>query len=1034
MKLNLRLGDCYALTKYKLKQYKIRYISLLAVLTIMCLYARAQRPDSSGPVLSGIVIGNHGNPMVGATIAIEGSSLHTQTDSKGYFSLIPAHAKGNLVISFLGYETERLAFDAGTVAESITIKLQKKTNLLDEPVVIGYGTTNQRHNTGSVSKVSQIEIANTPAFNPIAALSGRVSGLVVTQSNGVPGSSHHVQLRGRNSITQGSEPLYIIDGVPFATGGEFLNSMGAAVGSLIGTPQQPASGLSPFNLINAEDILSIEILKDADALAIYGSRGANGVILITTKAGEAGPTIFNASIGKGIGKAHASFRFLNTPEYVAMRKEALKNDGVEPSANPNDPGYAPDIMLWDTTRYTNLQKLLTGGTAKYTNYQLSASGGTTQTRFYIGSAYKKESAVFPGGQYNDLASVNSRLSHRSLDGRLLLSLTSTISRSVNRSTASDLSTFLWLPPTVPALYDSKGDLNWEENGYRFDNPLSYLERTYKAVSEGGIHNLSVSYELFKDLTIKANVGYNLNKVDERAATPQRAFDPDKGLKSSTRFANGASSHWIVEPQVSYGLVAGKSKFDFLLGGSWQHTERSNRFMRGDGFADDLLMGAIASAEDIMVSNSYSQYRYQALFGRITYNIANKYSVNLSGRRDGSSRFGPGRQYANFGAVGIAYIISNERFLEKNRILSFAKFRGSYGVTGNDQISDYQYLDAWEPTSFHYTGGQGINPVRLFNPNYAWETNRKLEAAFEMGFFKDKVLVTTAFYQNRSSNQLINYRLPIQAGFQSILRNFDALVQNQGWEFSAQTQQLEVGQLRWDVHLNLSIHRNKLLKFPNLASSSYANALVIGKSLGIRQGYEWLGVNPETGIHEFRDVDGSGGINGRADYVILGDTDPKFYGGFGQTLLYRGFGLDMLFDFRKQTGLSYLIQSVYTMAGREFNQPSVVLDRWQTSRPVTSIQRFGALTGTDAYPAFQSYFRNSSGIYTDASFVRLRSATLSKTFTGIWLSRYGINHLKVNIQGQNLFTWSEYKVGHPETQNYLALPPLRTFHLGINFQF
>ncbi len=885
----------------------------------------------------------------------------------------------------------------------------------------GYYTTTRKTSTGNIARVTAEDIANTPAFNPLASLAARVPGLVVSQSNGVPGSSYQVQLRGRNSITQGSEPLYIINGVPFAVGGEFLNSMANATGSLSGGFNSPASGLSPFNMINAEDIMSIEVLKDADALAIYGSRGANGVILITTKSGQAGETRIDAGFQQGYGRANHRFRMSNTREYVAMRKEAFANDGLVPSADPRNPGYAPDLMLWDTTRYTDLQELLTGGTAGFTNAQLGISGGTGQTRFRIGGAYKKESGVTPGGQSNNLASLNAQVSHASVDGRLQLALTSGISKSMNQSTATDLSAYITLPPNLPTLHDGEGNLIWEESGYAFDNPLSYLEQQYNGISDNSSVNLTASYRVFKGFTAKLNTGYLKSNMDEIATTPQTAYDPTKNLNSSLRLAEGGASSWIVEPQITYRVVLNRLTLDAMFGGTWQHSRRGNRSMQGDGFADDLLIGAIEAATAITVTNNFGEYNYQAAFGRLAFSYEDRYVLNFTGRRDGSSRFGPGRQYANFGAVGAAWVISEEPFMEGNGLISFAKLRGSYGITGNDQINDYQYLDAWETTFFTSLDGPGIRPIRSFNPEYAWEVNRKLEFGAEISLFRNRLFLTAAFFSNVSDNQLIDYRLPSQAGFNSMLRNFGATVQNRGWEFSIDLRHMRIGELQWDTRFNGTVHRNRLLAFPGLGESSYASTLIIGQSLNVRQGYHYNGIDAEARVYRFKDIDGDGNLSFPNDYVITGLLDPKFYGGVTNTLTYGLISLDAQVDFRLTDGVNFRGRLPNAAApGRLVNQPV-------THAPS---QRFTATTSSDAYIHYLRYVQGSALTMVDASFVRLRSVNLSFDVSHVIPERFRLSAVGFFLQAQNALTLSKYRIGDPETQNFLRLPPLTTVHAGI----
>ncbi|WP_353197512.1 SusC/RagA family TonB-linked outer membrane protein, partial [Parapedobacter defluvii] len=937
--------------------------SLLAVATIMCLYAHAQRPDTSGTV------------------------------------------------------------PPGEIRDTLTIQ--------EVEINAGYYTTTRKMSTGSIVRISEKEIANTAAFNPLASLTGRVPGLAVTQSNGIAGSSYQVQLRGRNSITQGSEPLYIVNGVPFVTGGELLNTISSAAGSVIGSAAKPATGLSPFNLINAEDIVSIDVLKDADATAIYGSRGANGVILITTRSGVQGKTQVDVGLKRGVGRAPFRFRMLNTQEYVAMRKEAFRNDDVEPAGIAGNPGYAPDIMVWDTTRYTDLQDLLTGGTAHFTNLQLGISGGSPQWRYRLGGAHKRESGVLPGDQHNDLSFISAQLSYSSGDNRFGLDFSSKWSLNTNNVSATDLTSFLLLPPNVPSLYTADGELNWYEDGYGFENPLAYSLRTNRSRTSANFLQLSTRYSIWKTLLFKLNVGYNINAVEEKAISPKASNHPDRNIASSLQLANGSFRNLIAEPQLAFHRVLGPFSIDVMAGGTWQRTERLGQQMLGMGFANDLLLESIGAAGDVRVSNSQSDYRYQAVFGRAAVNYGDKYVVNITGRRDGSSRFGPGEQFANFSAIGAAWIISEEPFLRSSRIVSLAKVRASYGTTGNDQISDYQFLDAWQSTTYPYLQQVGIKPVRLYNPDYAWEVNRKFESAIELGLLRDRIFLSIGYFRNRSDNQLINYRLPTATGFQSILRNFGAVVENRGVEVALHAQPVAGRRFQWDIAFNATFQRNRLLEFPGLETSSYANTLIVGEPLNIRQGYAWLGVDAVSGVHMFDDRDGSGSVSGRADYRIIGHTNPRVFGGMTNTVSFANLRFSFLLDFRQQRGAAYYTEPSLSVPGMEGNQTSFVLGRWRPGATGTGIQRFSAINGSDAYRAFNTLLRNSSATLVDASFIRCRNVNLSYSLPTQLVKRASLGGLSVFLQADNLFTISGYQGGDPETQQLLVLPPLRTVHLGIN---
>jgi TonB-linked SusC/RagA family outer membrane protein len=981
-------------------------------------------------VLKGKVVSEEGGePLVGATVTIKNAGIKALTDANGGFIINGYKPEGILVVSYVGYGIKEIPFDSKDT-KTLTIQLIPNDNVLDEAVVIGYGQTTRRLNTGSVSKVTAEDIAKQPVGNPLAALQGRVPGMVVTQTSGVPGAAINVQIRGQSVLDLArstNDPLFIIDGVPFAQGNENLNQLSSAANNPRATAE---GGLSPLNMINPADIESIEILKDADATAIYGSRGANGVILITTKKGKEGNLRFTLNSYMGISRAPATMEMLSTAEYLQMRKEALTNDGDEPNVN-----NAPDLFLWDTTRYTDWRKSLIGGTASTHDLQGTVTGGNEYTRFSLGTSYRYENTVFPGDMANKRGAAHLSLNHRSANDKLTLALTANYSNSTNNLATRDLTMFLNLPPHFPNLEDARGGLVFGENGLSFNvvgaaNPLSYTRQHYKAESESFVNNLLLGYKLLPYVSVRLSAGYNTLKGSETSLQPSTSLDPASNQLPFADFGNSATTSWIMEPQIEFlkdGVIHGK--LNVLLGGTWQASNRRSTMLNATGYTNDLLLSSINAAGAVRATNSYNEYRYQAFFGRINYNVDDKYIVNITGRRDGSSRFGTNNRFANFGALGLAWLFSREQLISDNlSFLSFGKLRFSYGITGNDQIGNYLYLDTWQSTAQPYQGIPGLRPSRLFNGDFQWEVNRKMEVALELGFFEDLLLLNTNFYRNRSSNQLISYNLPNTTGFLNITRNLPAKVENRGLEFVLSNRSLELGHLKWTGSLNATFPKNTLLKFPGIEESSYANRYEEGQSLNVIKRLEFLGVDPETGLYRFTDVNGDGVLNSR-DYQVLGSTDPKFYGGFQNTFTYQRFDLSLFFEFRKQLGQNYYVTQSSYQPGFFYNQPVLARDRWKQPGDDAAIQKLTGRRGGAAGQAI-SNLGLSNAVYSDASFIRLRNVSLAYNLPPVIAEKMKLQQCRIYFQGQNLFVWSNYIGSDPETQNMYMLPPLRTFTMGI----
>jgi TonB-linked SusC/RagA family outer membrane protein len=970
--------------------------------------------------IRGRITNEQGEPLAGVTITVKGTTNGTASNENGEFILKDAAPNAILIFSSIGYYTQEINLQGRT---NITVQLKIEVSNLDETVVIAYGTTTKRLNTGSVGKVTASEIGKQPVSNPLAALQARVPGLLITQSSGIPGSAFKVQIRGQNSLIQGSEPLFIVDGVPFIFGNTNINQL------------TTAASLSPFNLINPNDIESIEVLKDADATAIYGSRGANGVILITTKKGIAGKTKVNINVYTGISRVTRTMNMLNLQQYIDMRKEAFKNDGVSMTTFS-----APDLLLWDSTRYTDLKKLLIGGTAHTTDAQLSFSGGNENTKFLMGGGYHKETTVFPTDLADTRSSFHFNLNHISSSKKFVLTLIANYSLAKNQLPTADLTNGIKYSPNIK-LYDSSGKLNWEEGGVPFWNigvnhPLGDLYTKYTGAFQNLISNLQISYRILPGLNLKTSLGYNLAFTDENKIYPSTSISPYDGTKPYSFFSTGNNKSWIAEPQVEYTKQISQNKFSILLGSTWQKNTSTALNTDASEYSSDLLLNSISGAGKIITRNLYSEYRYAALFGRLGYQLKDRYILNLTGRKDGSSRFGPDDRFSYFGSMGFAWIFSSEKIISKSLpFLSYGKIRGSLGTTGNDQIGNYKFLDTWTSSSGTYQNIPGLSPTALFNPNLAWESVKKIETAIELGFLKDRILMTVAYFRNRSGNQLASYALPIQTGFSSVSKNFDALIQNKGVEVSFTSKNITSKNLKWTSSFNLTVLRNKLLAFENLSTSSYFNTYVVGQALSTRKLYEYTGVDPNSGIYQFTDVDRNGVFN-TSDQIIFKNIDPKFYGGFINSISYKNFELDITLEYKKQEGLNYLnTLSLFPPGyGPNKNQPIVVLNRWQKPGDITDIGKFTGTFGSPAYTATINNLTQSNAIYGDASYIRLKNVSLSYRIPGKWTTKIKLDESRIYFQAQNLFTITNYVGSDPENQNLYVLPPLRTITAGMILNF
>jgi len=965
--------------------------------------------------IGGKVVNEKGEPIAGVTVTVKGTSIAVTSDNEGIFLLKNVTEKAILEFSYLGYKTKEVmaSKEMGTIKMELSV-----VKLAEVTINAGYYTVKDTERTGSISRVTTTDIEKQPVNNVLATMQGRMAGVHIVQNSGMPGGGFTIEIRGQNSLRlDGNNPLYVVDGVPYSSqdiGSDYT------VGNIPGRT-------SPLNSINPGDISSIEVLKDADATAIYGSRGANGVVLITTKKGKVGKTIFSTSFSSGFGKVTRFMNLMNTEQYLGMRSEAYANDGVA-----NYPEDAYDINgSWDQNRNVNWQKELIGGTATYNNLQSSLSGGSAQTQFLFSGNFNKETTVFPGDFDYLKANAHFNLNHESENKKFRINFTTGYAAQLNSLPSIDLTRdAITLPPNAPALHDGSGKLNWENS--TFNNPLAQQEGKIKGKTYDLITNVLLSYNLGSGFIAKSSFGYTDLRQNQLNLLPSTIYNPAYGLGSevSALFSNIVNrSSWIIEPQLNWTGAIGKAKIETLVGTSFQRQKADQLVNVSEGFTSNSLMENPASAAFHLILNSdETVYKYQAFFGRINLNLQEKYFLNLTGRRDGSSRFGPGRHFANFGAIGTAWIFGKENFIKDNlSFLSFGKLRASFGISGNDQIGDYQYLDTYSTSGSTYQGISGLQPTRLFNPNFSWEANRKLEVALETRFLNDRIFTIVGWFRNRSSNQLVGIPLPGTTGFSSLQANLEAEVQNSGLELSLQTVNIKTNKFSWATTFNLTSLKNKLLTFPELEASSYKNQYVIGQSLNIVKLYHYTGIDVSTGRYEFEDVNRDGVISSPDDKTTIKNLSPKYFGGLQNQLQYGNVQLDFMFQFVKQLNFNENFQMA--MPGTMANQPIGVTEHWQN--PV-NIGRYQAYSNSNVELRVASTrFNQSNAVISDASFIRLKNVSFSYDLPKSWTKKFSC---KLSLQGQNVLTFTPYKGVDPEFRSPGYLPPLRIYTAKIQFIF
>lgn len=999
-------------------------------------------------VISGQILDADGQPLIGATINVKGTSLATQSGPNGRFT-IEASSGQVLVISYIGYQEREIAITPSLITSSerrpVAINLTLSENTLEDVVVnAGYYSVRQRDATGSISQIDAKTIEKQPVTNPLHALQGRIPGVMISQTSGQPGAGVSVNIRATGSLLSGTDPLYIVDGVPFVS--EPLYTAGGNTTRNL----QPAYGNSPLNMMNPFDIESISVLKDADATAIYGSRGANGVILITTKRGKVGKTGIDVNVSTGISSVPDLHRVksMTLSQYLEVRRTAFANAGVTPNET-----NAPDLLTWDTTKTTDWQDLLFGGTAQATDASLSISGGTAQTNFLLSGTYHKEGQVIPGDYDYQRGALNLAVNHQSIDSRFGVNVSVNYGVDENNSAARPFQTVdlggvaYSTAPNMP-LYDDTGEnLYWFNSSLLpYINPLSYTFVRYTANTNNLVGNISLHYNPLPGLNLKASSSYNRSMLYQQNLNYTKSLSPYGGSRPSSYFQENYTSSWNFEPQAEYIRDISQGRMTLLAGATFQgSTYNQPYYIYAGDFTSDYLLTNFTSGGNYYLLSFNSAYKYNSFFGRFNYNWKERYILNATYRLDASSKFAVGKRTGSFYALGAAWIFSSEPFVQNHLPwISFGKLRSSYGRTGNDQIGNYQFYDTYTTSSYAYDDIVGLVPTLAPNPELTWEVNRKFEAAIDLGFLKDRIALSAAWFINRTPNPLVSYPLANLSGFSSYTANMNATIQSSGPEFELHTQNIKNRNFSWNSSFNISFPQNKLAAFPDIERTSYINSRIVGESLSAVRLFQYTGIDPETSLPAFLDANGDGVSNypqtglaayGLGDYVTVGNRDPDFFGGFNNAFQYKGFQLDVFIQFvgrRMVPGIENSQFTTYPFPGyNPVNLSSGYYDLFEQTDGKIATTQFAFSPGSP-YIAGYMYARSSATI-SNAAYARLKNVSLSYTLPADWVKRAKMSNCIVFARAQNLFTVTNFNGYDPESAAS-NIPPFRTIVFGGKFSF
>ena len=1006
--------------------------------------------------ITGKVVDEKGVPVSGASVLERGTKNGTNTTNDGTFSL-NVKSGATLVVSGLGYEAKQLTASSG----NLMIQLTTEVKSLNEVVVTGFGSQIKKDLTGNIARVKGKDIEFMPTPSVDAALQGKAAGVYVNSQSGKLGQAISVRVRGSSSISAGNEPLYVVDGVPVTVSSQ--SSYGGATNPLVD--------------LNPNDIESIEVLKDASAGAIFGSRAANGVVLITTKKGKNGKTNVTVNVQTGNSQSSRRVPFLNSEQYAELLQEGAKyiDDFYgTPVTDPfSETQYVKDWM--DYFSYGNWTKDpkktyewqdVVFQKGQYRQADLQMSGGNEKTKFFISGQYLDQSGIIIG---NRLERMTARMNvdHKANDW-LTIGLTTNFARTYNRRLPDDnafsnpLQSVALMPMTPNIIPDGQpgaglpaGTPPGDPNIPMYYNPqLSIDYGNFTAVSFRNFSSGYATIKLMPGLTFQSEMGIDIMSQQEDG------YFQSQTVRNQTRAVRGIGTNrgtfitnYNTNNYFNYTKTLGKSDINATLGMQYQQSSNKTNFVEGTDFPSNSYQ-TIASAATISGgSSTESGFRFLSYFLRANYKYNDKYLLSLSGRIDGSSRFGANSRSGFFPAVSAGWVLSNEKFLRGFQPLSFLKLRASYGIVGNAEIGNFPQLALFAGDR-GYAGIGGQAPSQIGNPDLRWETNTQFDIGFDFGFFNNRLTGEIDYYNRRSDDLLLRVNIPTSTGFGSVVRNLGSL-ENKGVEFVLNTQNM-VGDFKWSTSLNVAFNRNKVLningqiidggigRLPNRAMEGYA--------LGVFFGVEYAGVNPANGDAQFykntNNADGSldrtvlsNSQFNQAQRQVIGDPNPDVIAGVTNTFSYKGFDFSFQFNGIFGNDVNVYGMGQYSMANMiyEDNQTADQMNRWRKPGDITNV------------PQARYYFGNgnqpSSRFIVDGSFVRLRTINFGYNLPSKIVKKAKLDRVRLYVSALNLLTFTNnYPLWDPEVNadsfdsniakgnDFYTPPQPKTILFGINVGF
>ena len=973
---------------------------------------------------------NEGLP--GVNIVVKNTTAGTVTDIDGNYRLTMPDDAETLVFSSVGYTSEEVAIGNQTV---INLKMAPDIQSLSEIVVVGYGTQERSDLTGSVGSVSSEELENVSIASLDQGLQGRVAGVQVTQ-NAEPGGGVNVLIRGQNSIESGNDPLYVIDGLP-------VTNAAIAQENDVNSFRESATQ-NPLAGINPNDIESIEILKDASATAIYGSRGANGVILITTKRGRSGKTKVSYDGYYGVQQVANKLNLLDAAGYANLYNDAAEEDGEIPLFGSTEEGGlpAPNQLPVSTDWQDEAFRI-----APIQDHQVSLSGGNDFGRYYVSGNYYDQKGVLEGSQFRR-GSLRSNVDF-DLGEKVKVGTSITLSHSVNNvgqsggsrldGSISAVASALTFAPFLPVRDEEDNYTQFMLDNIRDqprDNAVAIANELFdKQDNTRLLANVFLTYDIFKDLQLRVSLGGDITKIDRNFYVPRTLVEGFNKSGDAT-FTTRNNQSWVNENTLTYDKTIGNHQVNVVAGYTLQGARNQFSSIGSTNFGTDKFLTYNLSAGEVLgiPQTNLTEWALVSYLGRVNYGFNDKYLLTLTARADGSSRFGSNNKWSFFPSAAVAWKLGQEEFIQNLGVFDELKLRASYGETGNSG-SPYQSLALLNTTNYAYDRQLviGYYPSRITNQDLRWETVSVLDIGLDMAFLEGRLSFTADYYHKVSNDLLLKVDIPSISGFGDAVLNAGSL-ENRGFELTG-TMVALTGPLKWDFSGNFSLNRNQLTSLGD--AKEVIGERVVGEPIGLIYNYEYDGVfqneeqllagpvqkNDRVGYTRYVDQNGDGTIN-RDDQVIIGNTNPDFIYGLTNNFSYKGFNLSIFFQgMYGHDVLNLTAQDLSNMDPNSNQLAEVAQRRWTPENTNTDVPRAAFANRNNANTVSSRYVE-------DGSFLRLRNVRLGYN---IKLER--LNSLELYVSGQNLFTVTNYTGVNPElSREQFTFPLAKIYMVGLGLSF